>query len=193
MRFSGAVLTGGASTRMGTDKAFLPAPRDGRLLARVAVDALREAGATEILAVGGDGDRLLADVDARLKLVPDGWPGEGPLGAITTALAAAREPIVVVLACDLPRVTADAVRAVLDGMELGADAAVPVDDDGTGHVLLAAYRRTCRTIFEAAMAAGVRAPRDALAGLDVTAVKLADVAWAANANTPADLDDPVTP
>jgi molybdopterin-guanine dinucleotide biosynthesis protein A len=182
MRFTGAVLTGGASTRMGTDKAFVPVPGDGRPLARVAVDALRAAGAAEILAVGGDGGRLRAEIDAVLKPVPDRWPGEGPLGGITTALAAARHPVVVVLACDLPNVTPDAVRAVLAGLEFGADAAVP-----GRHVLLAAYRRTCRTIFEAAMALGIRAPRDALDGLDVADVTLADTRWADNANTPADL------
>lgn len=184
MRFSGAVLTGGASTRMGTDKAFLVAPGDaqGRPLARVAVDALQVAGASEVLAIGGDADRLRAEVDPTLRAVADGWPGEGPLGGITTALAAAREPIVVVLACDLPRVTADAVLAVVDAMGGGADAAVP-----GRHVLLAAYRRTCRTIFEVAMAVGVRSPREALEGLDVVDVALADPSWADNANTPADL------
>lgn len=180
MRFTGAVLTGGASTRMGTDKAFVEV--GGRPLARVAVDALREAGAAEILAVGGDGDRLRREVDPALEPVADRWPGQGPLGGITTALAAARESIVVVLACDLPRVSADAVRAVLEGLELGADAAVP-----GRHVLLAAYRRTCRTIFEAAMAAGIRAPKDAIDGLDVADVTLADPRWADNANTPSDL------
>jgi molybdopterin-guanine dinucleotide biosynthesis protein A len=189
MRFSGAVLTGGASKRMGADKAFLAVPDDPqqRPLARIAVDALREAGASEVLTIGGDGDRLRADVDDRLRHVDDTWPGEGPLGGITTALASAREPVVVVLACDLPHVTAGAVRAVLDGMEFGADAAVPVDGDGTRHVLLAAYRRTCRTIFEVAMAVGVRAPREVLDGLDVVDVTLADASWADNANTPADL------
>jgi molybdopterin-guanine dinucleotide biosynthesis protein A len=130
----------------------------------------------------GDGDRLRAEIDAILKPVPDRWPGEGPLGGITTALAAARHPVVVVLACDLPNVTPDAVRAVLEGLEFGADAAVP-----GRHVLLAAYRRTCRTIFEAAMAVGIRAPRDALEGLDVADVTLAGARWADNANTPADL------
>lgn len=174
---------------MGTDKAFLAVPDDAhhRPLARIAVDALREAGATEVLAIGGDRERLRTVVDGDLRHVDDGWPGEGPLGGITTALATAREPIVVVLACDLPHVTADAVRAVLEGMEFGADAAVPVDTDGTRHVLLAAYRRTCRTTFEVAMAVGVRAPREVLDGLHVVAVTLADPSWADNANTPADL------
>jgi molybdopterin-guanine dinucleotide biosynthesis protein A len=174
---------------MGTDKAFLTVPDDARHrpLARIAIDALRDAGATEVLAIGGDGDRLRTVVDGGLRHVDDRWPGEGPLGGITTGLAAAREPIVVVLACDLPHVTADAVRAVLEGMEFGADAAAPVDADGTRHVLLAAYRRTCRTMFEAAMAVGVRAPREALEGLNVVDVRLADPSWADNANTPADL------
>jgi molybdopterin-guanine dinucleotide biosynthesis protein A len=184
MRFSGAVLTGGASTRMGRDKAFLAVPGDAqrRPLARIAVDALRAAGASEVLAVGGDPDRLRAEIDPALRTVADGWPGQGPLGGITTALAAAREPIVVVLACDLPHVTAEAVRAVVDAMDGGADAAVP-----GRHVLLAAYRRTCRTVFEVAMRVGVRAPREALDGLHVADVALADPAWADNANTPADL------
>lgn len=167
---------------MGTDKAFLAVPGDGRPLARIAVDALRAAGASEVLAVGGDANRLRAEIDPALRTVPDRWPGEGPLAGMTTALAAAREAVVVVLACDLPRVSADAVRAVVDAMDGGADAAVP-----GRHVLLAAYRRTCRTIFEAAMAVGVRAPREALDGLDVVDVELADPSWADNANTPTDL------
>ena len=51
--FSGAVLAGGASRRMGRDKALVEAD-PGRPLGRVAADALWDAGAVTVTAVGGD-------------------------------------------------------------------------------------------------------------------------------------------
>ena len=96
--FTGAVLTGGRSTRMGTDKAFVEV--DGRPMAGRVAAALRAAGAAEVLAVGGDLDRLPSlGFD---RAVPDRHPGEGPLGGLLTALAAAGHDVVVVLACDVP-------------------------------------------------------------------------------------------
>src|SRR5687768_5401850 len=99
--FAGAVLTGGASRRMGADKALVEG--DGLAMARRAADALWAAGATEVMAVGGDAQALGR---LSLEVVRDLHPGEGPLGGILTALAATDEDVVVVLACDL--VAADA-------------------------------------------------------------------------------------
>ncbi|MER3453356.1 MAG: hypothetical protein C4344_06940 [Acidimicrobiia bacterium] len=52
LTFSGAVLTGGRSSRMGRDKAFVAL--GGRPLVTYPVGALRMAGATEVFAVGGE-------------------------------------------------------------------------------------------------------------------------------------------
>jgi molybdopterin-guanine dinucleotide biosynthesis protein A len=73
--WGGAVLCGGASRRMGRDKALLPL--DGLPLAVRVAQALGEAGAAEVVAVGGDRDGL-ASWD--LPAVPDRWPGEGRAG-----------------------------------------------------------------------------------------------------------------
>jgi rhodanese-related sulfurtransferase/molybdopterin-guanine dinucleotide biosynthesis protein A len=100
--FSGAVLTGGASTRMGTDKASLFADR--------VVAALEAAGAGEVL--------LIADDDR---------PGNGPLGGIETAHRAAANDIVVILACDLPDVAAAGIRLVVDAVG-DHDVALPPGD-----------------------------------------------------------------
>jgi len=180
MRFSGAVLTGGASTRMGTDKAFLAVPGDAqrRPLARIAVDALRAAGASEVLAVGGDPDRLRAEIDPALRTVADGWPGQGPLGGITTALAAAREPIVVVLACDLPFLSTDHLRMLI----AAADAAAATRRGP--NPLLAAYRRA--PLAERAAGLGPGDPASRLLPPDVAVVDLGPATF--NVNRPQDLE-----
>lgn len=179
-RFSGAVLAGGASRRMGRDKAFVEV--GGVPLAAIAAAALRGAGAAPIVAVGGDAERLAA---LGLDPVADRWPGAGPLGGIVTALSAAPAGVVVVLACDLPFVTAEAVEAVAGALG-DADAAVP-EVGGRLEPLLAAYRDTCTAPFTEALAAGRGAVRDALARVRVERVTLADPRWVANANTPEDL------
>jgi molybdopterin-guanine dinucleotide biosynthesis protein A len=165
---------------MGRDKAFVEVR--GRPLAGIARDALVDAGADEVLAVGGDGDRLAA---LGFRAVPDRLPGEGPLAALATALDAAQHEIVVVLACDLPSVTGDAVTAVLAALG-DAEAAVP-DIAGGPQVLLAAYRRRCLPALEQALADGERAVRPVVARLAVASVALADPGWAHNANRPEDL------
>jgi molybdopterin-guanine dinucleotide biosynthesis protein A len=154
---------------MGTDKAFIEI--DGRPLVTIARDALRDAGASEVLAVGGDR-----------------WPGEGPLAGVVTALTEAEHDVVVVLSCDLPAVDALAVTAVLAGLaDMQADAAVPMVD-GMPQVLVAAYRRRCRAPFEEALRGGTRRLRDAVSGLRVTHVALDEPAWVRNVNHPADVD-----
>src|SRR5690606_29522274 len=124
----GAVLCGGASRRMGRDKALLVI--GGRPLARRVAGSLRAAGAAAVVAIGGDEGGLRA---AGLEVVPDDRPGEGPLGGLVTALrwAARRQPpaaAVVVLACDLVDPAPHAVRRTLDALaaDPGGDVAVPV-------------------------------------------------------------------
>jgi molybdopterin-guanine dinucleotide biosynthesis protein A len=159
--FSGAILTGGRSARMGVDKATLAVR--GRPLVTYPRDALRSAGAREVLAVGGDREALAA---LGLTVVADEHPGEGPLGGIVTALRVATEPVVVVLACDLPAITCEVVRRLVDAVGPGVDAAVPVRD-GRLEVVAAAYRRRALPRLERAFAAGGRSPSQVISRLTV--------------------------
>jgi molybdopterin-guanine dinucleotide biosynthesis protein A len=168
---------------MGTDKALLEI--DGAALARRVADALEAAGATEVVAVGGDGPALAA---LGLRPVPDLHPGEGPLGGILTALAATEAEIVVVLACDLPAVDRAAIRAVVDGLG-DADVAAPLHD-GRHELLHAAYTRRSEPVLAAAFAGGERAPRRAVRGLTVASVQVEDPGALADADTPEDLGRP---
>jgi molybdenum cofactor guanylyltransferase len=183
--FSGAVLTGGTSRRMGTDKALLAV--GGRPMAAIAADALWEAGAGEVLAVGGTPATLAALTELGLDPRPDLHPGAGPLAGVVTALSCAVADEVAVLACDLPNAAAGGVLAVVGALIDGdAHAAVPVVG-GRPQPLHAAYRRDALPLLDGRFRAGERSLLRALEALDVVEVSLADIAWAHNANRPADL------
>ena len=134
--FAGIVLTGGASSRMGTDKAFVEV--GGRPLVLRVRDALQEAGASRVVAIGGDVERLRAlGLDAR----PDRESRQGPLGGIVTALEEVDADLLVVAACDLVGLTASAIGEVLAALTSDADAVIPRSD--RLEPLMAAYRRRC--------------------------------------------------
>ena len=178
--FAGVVLTGGASTRMGTDKAFVEV--DGQPLVLRVVEALRSAGADPVATIGGDLDRLRAlGVDA----YPDREAGQGPLGGIVTALEVLDAEIVFVAACDLIALSGEAVREVLDAMTPDADAVVPRSD--RLEPLLAAYRRRCLPHLRDELAGGERAPHRAVEGLAVVQVRLHDANAFRDADSPGDL------
>jgi molybdenum cofactor guanylyltransferase len=179
--FAGAVLCGGASRRMGRDKALVSV--DGRALALRVADALRAAGAEPVLGVGGD---LAALAALGLAGVPDEEPGAGPLTGILTALAQGAASVTFVAACDLVAPSADAVIATVRALG-DADVAVPLVD-GRRQWMHAAWRAGAAAPLAAAFAAGERAVHAAVAaaGLRVADVSLPASA-VADADTPADL------
>lgn len=114
------VLTGGASSRMGSDKATMVV--DGEPVAERIVRLLAEAGLkSTILGPGG---------------VPDASPSAGPLAALGTLEPA--QPWVFVASCDLPRFDARIVP-FLYGLVAAADAALPTVD-GRLQPLCGVYR-----------------------------------------------------
>ncbi|MGH9246267.1 MAG: molybdenum cofactor guanylyltransferase [Acidimicrobiales bacterium] len=157
--FSGAVLAGGASRRMGVDKAMLVL--DGRPLVVRVADALTAAGAAEVLVVGGD-RRAIERLG--LNYVPDRAPGSGPLGGLVTAMEAAPSAVVVVLATDLVHPDADAIARLVDTLDAtpACDAAVPIVG-GRRQWLHAAWRRAGRAALDDAFVAGERAIHRAVA------------------------------
>lgn len=171
---------------MGRPKAFLEVGPDARPLVMRVRQALADAGAPQIISIGGEIERLRAlGLDAR----PDEFPGEGPLGGMVTGLSLAHWPIAVVLSCDLPAIDAATVRGLVAALDADpeADAAIPVVE-GHQQVLAAAYRTTSAPRLRAAFGAGERSVRRALVPLRVVPVDHLDPAVFVDLDVPADVD-----
>ena len=95
----GYVLAGGASRRMGTPKALLPF-RSRTLIEYVAGEVSKAAGNVTIVG------RPELYTGLGFDAIEDGQPGFGPLGGLLTALSSADADWSLVVACDLPRITA---------------------------------------------------------------------------------------
>lgn len=185
LRASGIILTGGSSSRMGTDKALLAVGDPPMPLAARVGAALRDAGCPDVTCVGGDQGALTT---LGLSVVPDDHPGEGPLGGVLTGLRVAALPTVVVLACDLPAIDGATIRGLLAtlGSASSAQAAVPVVD-GRLQVHALAVRRSARGALADAFAAGERSLTRALGELEVVTTDRLDPAALADVDRPADL------
>jgi molybdopterin-guanine dinucleotide biosynthesis protein A len=116
----------------------------------------------------------------------------GPLGALCLALERATTDVVVVLAGDMPFVTAAFVQALLAALA-GHDAAVPQTASDGWHPLAAAYRRSAAARLRAGLDAGERRVVAAVTALapaalddDVLAALDPDGTLLCNVNTPDD-------
>ncbi len=183
------ILAGGASSRMGRNKALLEL--DGEPLVLRAARTISAAGmdATVI------GPPALYEA-LGLAAVPDDEPGLGPLGGIATALAHSPRDWNLVVAVDMPYLTPAWLAALAD-RALAADAAdaiLPRSERGL-EPLSAAYHRRCLPPILGALARGLRKVTDGLAGCRVE--EIAPHEWKRfapegllfeNINTPADYE-----
>ncbi len=140
------IQAGGQSTRMGENKAltpFLGAPLIQRVIGRLAPIA------DEMLITTNQPDDLRF---LNVPLLPDLKPGRGALGGLYTALASAHEPLVAVVACDMPFASAALLTAAADIlMKEAADLVIAETPEGF-EPFHAVYRReSCLPAVSAAI------------------------------------------
>jgi molybdopterin-guanine dinucleotide biosynthesis protein A len=144
------IQAGGRSSRMGQDKALMPflgQPLIARLVTRLAsiADEL-------IVSTNRPDDYAFLG----LPLVTDKIPDRGALGGLYTALEAASQAQVAVVACDMPFANAGLIRAQSAIMQdESVDVVIPQTDGGY-EPLHAVYRReTCLPMVESSIHAGM--------------------------------------
>ena len=182
-----AILAGGQSRRMGRDKAQIDV--DGLpLLERTA--HLARAVRTSVVVVGRarPDDWPLPDV----LFVEDEAPGEGPLGGLVTALRHADGATVLLLACDLPALTSEALSWLLNAgaqcQPALVDGLVTING-GRREPLFALYTPHCLPRIEAHRATGRRSLQALIDAGEFTHVEIPPTFATAlvNVNTPDDL------
>lgn len=185
--FSAVLLAGGRSRRMGRDKARIS--YGGRPLIVRQLQLLQELDPEEVFISA----RTEADyADLGTQVLADGFVGQGPVAGVERALCLARGSLVLVLAVDLARMTADLLRQVVRacGPSIGAVPRI----GGELEPLAACYPKAAHAIAAERLDAGQNSARDfALACLQCGLIRTLELSpearvWFANWNRPTDVD-----
>lgn len=184
-RLAGVVLAGGASRRMGRDKATLTVPGRfaGLTLVEHQVSVLAQR-CDPVFVVAAQGQAL---PDLAAQVLRDAVPGLGPLPAIGLGLHAAAQagaPRAFVCAVDMPFLTTDLIDALTSPV---ADVVLPHAD--RDHYLAGVYRTTLADTVDSLVASGERRVGALIDVADVRRIMLADASPLANLNSPDDLAD----
>lgn len=140
---TGAILAGGKSSRMGSDKAFVKL--DNHPIIKYIIQEIKpETGELLLVTNNQPAYRHLG-----LPLVSDIYANRGPLSGIHSALVHARFDRVLVLACDMPFLSRKLVRYLI-GQSQDYDVTVPLLK-GYPQPLLAVYARTCLESVEVSL------------------------------------------
>jgi molybdopterin-guanine dinucleotide biosynthesis protein A len=185
----GFILAGGASRRMGRDKARLRLGEE-TFLARTA--RALEAITSRVSVVSARADAA----EFGLPVVADIFPDCGALGGLHAALAACRAPWAAVVSCDLPFASRALWQRLTSLAAPEFDAVVPFQRDGRAQPLGALYAcAACLPRAEALLRAGELRPRVLLREVRTRRVEPAEWADLAeaellflNVNTPADYE-----
>lgn len=156
--WTGVVLAGGKSSRMGQDKALME--HDGITLLQLGIERLRPL-AREVIVIG-DPEKY---AEHWSHVIADDSPGDGPLRGITTALKHARYVKVLVTACDMPSINDRLLIQLKNALDQGGDAIVPRHAGGA-EPMAAAYHKRCLEAFEQCLNNGTYRLSDALVTVD---------------------------
>ena len=190
------IQAGGESRRMGQSKALVPFA--GRPLMCRMVERLAPV-ADELVITTNEGDRLAFLHDefpgVNIRLVPDLHEFRGALPGLHTAISAASNPYVAVIACDMlfasPRLV---VAEAIVMKEEGADAVIPVNKHGYEPFHAMYNRAACLPAIEELLNQGDKRAQSFFGRVDVREFTQSEVLAAEpmggcfiNANTPEEL------
>ena len=174
----GYVLAGGRSSRMGSDKALLAL--GGKPLLQHAVDAVRKSVGTVVIV--GDAGRHGAFGP---PVITDEFPGAGPLAGIHTALKHSTNDWNLIVACDMPGLTAATLSGLarIRALFPAADVVIP-KAGGREQPLCAIYRRRLLPTIEFALEHGNLKIMRVLEDTRLARIDFPDAGAFRNINTP---------
>ncbi len=183
MSFSGIVLNGGSSSRMGRDKGGIL--YKGRRLIDIAVESLIASEANDVVIVGGG--IKTTSLETNIQYCEDLFPNEGPLGGVITGLKNVESDIAVILACDYLYIDSSVVLECISKLN-SKSMAFPFYK-GTEQYLFSAIQTKSVEALESQFMNGVRSMHEASTFLDCKSYQSAHPEKLRSANTPSELND----
>ncbi|MGV7118491.1 molybdenum cofactor guanylyltransferase [Paenibacillus kyungheensis] len=136
LNYTGIILAGGQSSRMGQNKALLTIA-DHTIIERVA-KALQPVVSSLWIVGNHTADYSFLNI----RSVPDLFPGQGPLAGLHAALSQIRSEWYVVSACDLPFASTVLMQQLIEHTDIkGIQAIIPMQA-GRIHPLYAVYHHS---------------------------------------------------
>ena len=187
LKILAAILAGGLATRLdGIAKGLLPTPQ-GTIIERLIAE-LATAGVNDTIIVANDPQPYAA---LGKTIISDLRPRVGPLGGIEAALAHAGEAYdaVLLLPCDLPKIAATEIRALVTAFAGNPRrVAAAATSDGRQHPLCAVVPVALLPQIVQSIEAGQYGVGRLWDALGAATVPLGDPAKLQNVNTPEDLE-----
>jgi molybdopterin-guanine dinucleotide biosynthesis protein A len=165
---TGVILAGGASRRMGLNKAFLELNECPVI--EVVAKRLRQI-ADEIIIATNDVELFAPYAD---RAVPDVYAGVGTLGGIHAGLTAASHDLAVIVGCDMPFLNVAILRRLVRWAD-GYDVVLLKQELGL-EPLHAVYRKSCLPEIEKIIRNGQRRVQAFFGAVDVRYVVPSEIA-----------------
>jgi molybdenum cofactor guanylyltransferase len=146
MKAAAIILAGGQSSRMGTNKALLKI-NEKTNIERI-VDKIKILF-DDIILVTNDSEQYEF---LGLRMIPDQYPGRGPLAGVHAGLTASDYDINFIVACDMPFLSGELAVALVNNA-CHYDAVIPVIN-GKQHPLFAVFKKQIATSVEERIKAG---------------------------------------
>ncbi len=171
---------GGRSSRMGRDKALLE--WHGTPLAEHVAQAVQHAAGSVMLI--GDPSRYGG---LGYEVRADDCPGLGPAGGVATALRLGRAEWNLMVACDMPNISPEALQLLLERTQTSqANCIVPVGSNCELEPLCAVYHARCLEPLDQAIRENRLRMKDLVVELGADLVTGLEPRWLVNFNTPED-------
>lgn len=136
---TGIILSGGKSSRMGSDKGFISF--NGKPFIQHVIEAL-EPLVSEIIIVSNH-----SDYDAfNLRRIEDIITDAGPVSGISSGLKASKTIYNLVLSCDIPLIKSDVLQLIINQASEHADI-IQVESHGKTMPLVGLYKTSCAETF----------------------------------------------
>jgi molybdopterin-guanine dinucleotide biosynthesis protein A len=136
---TGIILSGGKSSRMGSEKGFMS--YNGKPFIQHSIEALKPL-VMEIIIVSNNVDY---DVFG-LKRIEDVMENAGPLAGLYSGLHQSKTDYNLVLSCDIPLINTSILQRLVDAIDDDSEI-IQIESQGKTMPLIALYRKQCEHIF----------------------------------------------